>query len=44
MKGQKVPDDENIDINKIAQGNRPKGGRNTANITAKQQKIKRLRD
>ena len=39
-KGQKVPDDENIDINKIAQGNRPKGGRNTANITAKQHKDK----
>ena len=40
MKGQKVPDDENIDINKIAQGNRPKGGRNMANITAKQHKDK----
>ena len=40
MKRQKVPDDENIDINKIAQGNRPKGGRNTANITAKQHKDK----
>ena len=40
MKGQKVPDDENIDINKIAQGDRPKGGRNTANITAKQHKDK----
>ena len=39
-KGQKVPDDENIDINKIAQGDRPKGGRNTANITAKQHKDK----
>ena len=35
-KGQKVPDDENIDINKIAQGERPKEGRNMANITAKQ--------
>ena len=35
-KGQKVPDDENIDINKIAQGDRPKGGRNTSDITAKQ--------
>ena len=33
-KGQKVPDDENIDINKIAQGKRPKGGRNTTYITA----------
>ena len=40
MKGQKVPDDENIDINKIAQGDRPKGGRNTVNITAKQHKDK----
>ena len=36
MKGQKVPDDENIDINKIAQGKRPKEDRNKANITAKQ--------
>ena len=35
-KGQKVPDVEDIDINKIAQGNRPKGGRNMADITAKQ--------
>ena len=40
MKGQKVPDDENIDINKIAQGERPKEGRNTANITAKRHKDK----
>ena len=40
IKGQKVPDDENIDINKIAQGNRPKGGRNTVDITAKQHKDK----
>ena len=40
MKGQKIPDDENIDINKIAQGDRPKGGRNTADITAKQHKDK----
>ena len=40
MKGQKVPDDENIDINKIAQGERPKEGRNTADITAKQHKGK----
>ena len=39
-KGQKVPDDENIDINKIAQGNRPKGGRTMANTTAKQHKDK----
>ena len=40
IKGQKVPDDENIDINKIAQGNRPKGGRNMADTTAKQHKDK----
>ena len=40
MKGQKVPDDENIDINKVAQGERPKEGRNTADITAKQHKDK----
>ena len=39
-KGQKVPDDENIDINKIAQGDRPKGDRNTADTTAKQHKDK----
>ena len=37
---QKVPDDEDIDINKIAQGNRPKDDRNSANITAKQYKEK----
>ena len=37
-KGQKVPDDENIDINKIAQGKRPKEGRKMADITAKQHK------
>ena len=36
MKGQKVPDDEDININKIAQGDSPRGGRNTADITAKQ--------
>ena len=40
MKGQKVPDDENIDINKIAQSERPKEGRKTADITAKQHKDK----
>ena len=40
IKGQKVPDDEDIDINKIAQGDRPKGGRNTADTTAKQHKDK----
>ena len=37
---QKVPDDEDIDINKIAQSNRPKDDRNSANITAKQYKEK----
>ena len=44
MKGQKVPDDENIDINKIAQGDRPKGGRNTAILLTSSTKIKRPRD
>ena len=39
MKGQMVPG-EDIDINKIAQGERPKGGRNMADITAKQHKDK----
>ena len=43
MKGQRVPDDENIDINKIAQGERPKRGRNTADITAKQHKDKKAK-
>ena len=37
---QKVPDDEDIDINKIVQGDRPKDDRNSANITAKQYKEK----
>ena len=37
---QKVPDDEDIDINKIAQGDRPKDDRYKANITAKQYKEK----
>ena len=37
---QKVPDDEDIDINKIAQGDRPKDDRNNANNTAKQYKEK----
>ena len=37
---QKVPDDEDIDINKIVQGNRPKDDRNKAGITAKQYKEK----
>ena len=40
MRRQKVPDDEDIDINKIAQGDRPKDDRNNANITAKQYKEK----
>ena len=35
---QKVPDDENIDINKIARGDRPKDDRNSADITVKQYK------
>ena len=37
---QKVPDDEDIDINKIARGNRPKDDRNNADVTAKQYKEK----
>ena len=40
MQRQKVPDDEDIDINKMAQGKRPKDDRNKANITAKQYKEK----
>ena len=40
MQRQKVPDDEDIDINKITQGNRPKDDRNNADITAKQYKEK----
>ena len=40
MQRQKVPDDEDIDINKIAQGNRPKDDRNNDDITAKQYKEK----
>ena len=40
MRRQKVPDDENIDINKIAQGVRAKDNRNKANITAMQYKEK----
>ena len=39
MQRQKVPD-EDIDINKIAQGDRPKEDRNNADITAKQHKEK----
>ena len=37
---QKVPDDKDIDINKIVRGDRPKDDRNSANITAKQYKEK----
>ena len=40
MRRQKVPDDEDIDINKIVQGDRPKEDRNEAHITAKQYKEK----
>ena len=40
MQRQKVPDDEDIDINKIAQGDRPKDDRNKADMTAKQYKEK----
>ena len=40
MKRKKVSDDEDIDINKIAQGNRSKDDRNKANITAKQYREK----
>ena len=38
MQRQKVPDDEDIDINKIARGNRPKDDRKNCDITAKQYK------
>ena len=44
MRRQKVPDDEDIDINKIAQGDRPKEDRNKADITAKQYKEKEAKD
>ena len=40
MQRQKVPDDEDININKIARGDRPKDDRNKADITAKQYKEK----
>ena len=43
MQRQKVPDDEDIDINKIAQGDRPKDDRNNADITAKQYKEKKAK-
>ena len=38
QKGKRVPDDEDIDINKIVQGDRPRAGIYTADITARQQK------
>ena len=38
LQRQKVPDDEDIDINKIVRGERPKDDRNSAYITAKQYK------
>ena len=44
MRRQKVPDDEDIDINKIAQGDRPKDDRNKADITAKQYREKEAKD
>ena len=37
---QKVPDDKDIDIDKIAQGDKPKNDRNSATKTAKQYKEK----
>ena len=40
MRTQKVPDDEDIHINKIGQSDRPKDDRNKADITAKQYKEK----
>ena len=40
MQRKKVPDDEDIDINKIVQGDRPKEDRNVADTTAKQYKEK----
>ena len=43
-KGQKVPDDENIDINKIAQGERPKGAEIWLILLQSSTKIKRPRD
>ena len=40
LQRKKVPDDEDIDINKIVRGDRPKDDTNSANITAKQYKEK----
>ena len=45
VKGQKVPDDEDIDINKKAQGDRPKGGTKHKDKEAKRlvpEKAKRI--
>ena len=41
---QNVPNDEDIDINKIVQGNRPKDDRTSANTTVKQYKEKEPKD
>ena len=41
---QKVPDDEDNDINKITRGDRPKDDRNSADITVKQYKEKEAKD
>ena len=43
IRRQKVPDDEDIDINKIVRGDRPKDDRNSATITAKQYKEKQAK-
>ena len=40
---QKVPDDEDIDIDKIAQGDKPKDDRNSATKTEKQYKEKKAK-
>ena len=40
MQRQKIPDDEDIDVNKIAKGDRPKDDRNNADNTAKQYREK----
>ena len=44
LRRQKVPDDKDININKIVRGDRPKYDRNSANITAKQYKEKEAKD
>ena len=43
IRRQKVPDDEDIDINKIVQGDRPKNDRNSATKTEKQYKEKKVK-